>query len=674
MGDIVKFQKMTTAGYNSLADKRSNTLYFVNDTGDFSPQSMDETEGDIYLGDKLLTGKGCSRIYHPGANVGIGTLDPFGEYTPLESAYNGNQSTKIDTGVNTYNDDVEFRITFKQTQTGVYMRLFGADTGGSLRYRIGFVALNTADITLCSRSGTGTLTSSITRTKDHVYTLVGKLKNGNIALYVRDETTGETDLQTGTYDVDMSYNPRIQLFYLSQQNAYQASGTHVYQATLIVRGATVLNYVPAKRKANNEVGFINTVTGTFVGATSGSWRAGSNADSDIYVIAADVPEIPVFTCGSDETPLAPGTNGLVPSPTHDGRDKFLRGDGSWQMPPSPSDMSGATPFDDGGAGLVPKPLAGDNEKYLSGDGTFKYPFPMFGRCATNAGTKAKTVTVSGPFTLIDGVVVFVRFASSNTNANPTLNVNDTGAKPIVRYGSTVPGTGASTSWNAGSVQCLVYDGTNERWTLLGWLNTTYTDATQSAHGLMSVADKKKLDNLQSSVLQSIIATEDNVDWVPFGQQGFEDAAAVRYNSQGDINFLSLANYTVNDHVEMVVTLTAGNDSDKLMKHVLFSILLMENEEGSYKVVDTLASTLMTIPSTLLGVKMAFNTATLSFHHKIVATDLEDERFIYIRAEEISSANGLPVRFFNTVNDFANDSRHHASAFTLKVWREVNFDL
>lgn len=236
MGDIVKFRKMTTAGYNSLADKRSNTLYFVNDTGDFSPQSMDETEGDIYLGDKLLTGKGSSRVYHPGANVGIGKLDPFGEYTPLESAYNGNQSTKIDTGVNTYNDDVEFRITFKQTQTGLYMRLFGADTGGSLRYRIGFVAFNTTDITLCSRSETGALTSSITRTKDHVYTLVGKLKNGNIALYVRDETTGETDLQTGTYDVDMSYNPRIQLFYLSQQNAYQASGTHVYQATLIVRG------------------------------------------------------------------------------------------------------------------------------------------------------------------------------------------------------------------------------------------------------------------------------------------------------------------------------------------------------------------------------------------------------------------------------------------------------
>lgn len=452
MSDKVKCRKMTTAAFNALANKRADTLYFVNATGDFDPQSMNETDGDIYLGDKLLTEKpspSAFPAYLPGPRVSIGALDPFCSYTALESAYNANQQTRIDTGITTYNDDVEFHIRFRQTQAGIYMRLFGADTGGSLRYRIGFVALNATDITLCCRSETGALTSTITRAKDHVYTLVGKLLNGSITLFVRDETTGETDLQTGTYEVDTGYAPHIRLFYLSNQNAYQASGTHVYNAMLKVRGATVLNYVPATRLADGEVGFIDTVAGSFVAAANGTWLAGNPAAAEAYVVTADPPDIPRFTYGGDEQPPVPGRDGLVPSPTYSERLKYLRGDGTWQ-----------------------------------------YPAAMFGRCTTAAGTKAKTVTVSGPFQLVDGAVVFVRFANSNSIASPTLEVNGTGPKPIARYGTTAPGTASYTSWNAGSIQCLVYDGTNERWILLGWINTTYSDFTgasssgEGAHGLV----------------------------------------------------------------------------------------------------------------------------------------------------------------------------------------------
>jgi hypothetical protein len=452
MSDKVKCRKMTTAAFSALANKRADTLYFVNATGDFDPQSMNETDGDIYLGDKLLTEKpspSAFPAYLPGPRVSIGALDPFGEYTPLESAYNANQQTRIHTGVTTYNDDVEFHIRFRQTQNGIYMRLFGADTGGSLRYRIGFVALSTTDITLCCRSTTGALTSTITRAKDHVYTLVGKLLNGSITLFVRDETTGQTDLQTGTYDVDTGYAPPIHLFYISNQNAYQAYGTHVYQAMLKVKGRTVLNYVPALRKTDGEVGFINTVAGSFVAAASGTWLAGNPAAASAYVVASDPPDIPRFTYGGDEQPPVPGRDGLVPSPTYSERLKYLRGDGTWQ-----------------------------------------YPAAMFGRCTTAAGTAAKTVTVSGPFQLVDGAVVFVRFANYNSIASPTLEVNGTGPKPMARYGTTAPGTYSYVSWNAGSIQCLVYDGTNERWVLLGWINTTYADFTgasstgNGAHGLV----------------------------------------------------------------------------------------------------------------------------------------------------------------------------------------------
>lgn len=97
----------------------------------------------------------------------------------------------------------------------------------------------------------------------------------------------------------------------------------------------------------------------------------------------------------------------------------------------------------------------------------------YGECSTASGTVAKTVTVTPPITgLTTGMEIYVKFTNSNTKANPTLNVNELGAKPIRRYGSTAPSTSVATSWYAGSVVNLVYDGTN--WQMVGWLNTTYS--------------------------------------------------------------------------------------------------------------------------------------------------------------------------------------------------------
>ena len=45
---------MARADFEALIPKRDDTLYFVNESGDFDPESLD-TEGDIYLGDKPLT-------------------------------------------------------------------------------------------------------------------------------------------------------------------------------------------------------------------------------------------------------------------------------------------------------------------------------------------------------------------------------------------------------------------------------------------------------------------------------------------------------------------------------------------------------------------------------------------------------------------------------------------
>lgn len=70
-------------------------------------------------------------------------------------------------------------------------------------------------------------------------------------------------------------------------------------------------------------------------------------------------------------------------------------------------------------------------------------------CSDSASTVAKTANLQGSssngFTLANGVTIHVKFTNSNTAPNPTLNVNGTGAKSIMRYGTTAVSTNAQTS-------------------------------------------------------------------------------------------------------------------------------------------------------------------------------------------------------------------------------------
>lgn len=126
---------------------------------------------------------------------------------------------------------------------------------------------------------------------------------------------------------------------------------------------------------------------------------------------------------------------------------------------------------------------------VSFDGSAK--IHHFGSCSTASGTVAKTVTLddSMTFTLEKGASVFVKFANTNTATSPTLSVNSSTAKAIYRYGTTTPGTTAKTSWQAGSVVHLVYDGA--AWQIVGWLNddSTYTNASLGqGYGTCSTAE------------------------------------------------------------------------------------------------------------------------------------------------------------------------------------------
>lgn len=122
-------------------------------------------------------------------------------------------------------------------------------------------------------------------------------------------------------------------------------------------------------------------------------------------------------------------------------------------------------------------LSGDSSS-VSGNvgGTSLY----YGECSTAGGTAAKEVTVTPSISSLQtGTIVNVKFTNANAIADPTLNVNGTGAKAIRRYGTTAPSTSAGTSWNAGSVVALLYDGTD--WQMIGFLNTTYSGMTDAEY-------------------------------------------------------------------------------------------------------------------------------------------------------------------------------------------------
>lgn len=124
----------------------------------------------------------------------------------------------------------------------------------------------------------------------------------------------------------------------------------------------------------------------------------------------------------------------------------------------------------------------------------------YGTCDTAAGTAAKVVTTTSTFSLMTGAEVTVKFSQTNTLSNPTLNVGNTGAKAIRYNGAAIP----ASYLKANKVYRFVYDGTY--WNLVGDVdtNTTYPAASQSAAGLMSAADKKKLDGIAAGANKTTV--------------------------------------------------------------------------------------------------------------------------------------------------------------------------
>lgn len=97
----------------------------------------------------------------------------------------------------------------------------------------------------------------------------------------------------------------------------------------------------------------------------------------------------------------------------------------------------------------------------------------YGSCSTAAATAEKTVACTG-FTLGTGAKITVKFTVTNTAANPTLNVNGTGAKAIYYRGSAI----SAGYLAANRTYTFIYNGT--QYELIGDINTdTNTKVTNT---------------------------------------------------------------------------------------------------------------------------------------------------------------------------------------------------
>lgn len=186
------------------------------------------------------------------------------------------------------------------------------------------------------------------------------------------------------------------------------------------------------------------------------------------------------------TASADGGSGLVPAPTKGNEGKYLKADGTWGTPADTTyaDMKGATSSEAGTHGLVPAPAAGKQSQYLRGDGTWATP--------TNTTYSDATQSTHGLMSVDDKKKLDGIASGANNYVHPT----SSGNKHIPSGGS----AGQFLKWSADGTAVWANDN-----------NTTYSDATQSTHGLMSVNDKKKLDAYPAySTIQSTYATKSEI--------------------------------------------------------------------------------------------------------------------------------------------------------------------
>lgn len=198
--------------------------------------------------------------------------------------------------------------------------------------------------------------------------------------------------------------------------------------------------------------------------------------------------IAAITTMTGATSSEAGTGGLVPGPAAGDQDKFLRGDGTWQSAPSYSEATSST------YGLVKTgyTTSGKNYAVQLSSGKMYVNVPWENTTYSQATSSALGLVKIGYSASgknyavqLDGsgkMYVYVPWTDNNTTYSEATSSN----YGLVKIGYS--GSGKYYPVQLSSGKMYVY---------VPWSDTTYSVATTSANGLMSAADKSKLNGIQA---------------------------------------------------------------------------------------------------------------------------------------------------------------------------------
>lgn len=191
------------------------------------------------------------------------------------------------------------------------------------------------------------------------------------------------------------------------------------------------------------------------------------------------------------------------------------------------------------------------------DGVTGSTITRFGTCSTAASTVAKTVSVTaGTFSLGTGAKVVVKFSNKNTADNPTLNVNNTGAKNIYHNGAQIT-TGTNKALLAGAVE-FVYDGA--QWHLTGnYVNNSHTvnsGLDKSNNDIIGSASKTQLELGSSGVSAGTVGPTANATLT---HSGTFTVPSINVNAKGIV--IDAASRTLTLPTETTITIPNKTQAD-----------------------------------------------------------------------------------------------------------------
>lgn len=283
----------------------------------------------------------------------------------------------------------------------------------------------------------------------------------------------------------------------------------------------------------------------------------TNAQGHVTGAANRTITLPTYSNMRGATSSAAGAAGLVPAPSSGYNTRFLRGDGTWQVPANTtySVFTGSSSSAGGSSGLVPAPSAGASTRYLRCDGTWATPTDTNTTYSAGTGLSLSSTTFSlatsgvtagsyGPTANVTGtngttinvpqitVDAYGR-VTSVTNRVYTSRDTDTNTTYTVFTGSSSSTTGKSglvpAPSSGSSTRYLRCDGT---WAVPPDTNTTYTSGS-------GISISGTTINHASSITAGNVGPSTNA--TPSFGNTF-NVPYIQYNSTGHVT--SVANRTV----------------------------------------------------------------------------------------------------------------------------------